>query len=58
MGGGLLASFVAFAPSFVLALGGARRFSALRRNRLAQTFLTGAIAGSAIPLALSLSFVW
>ncbi len=65
MGGGLLAGFVAFAPSFVLALGGARRFSALRRNRLAQTFLTGAgpatigaIAGSAIPLALSLSFVW
>jgi chromate transporter len=65
VGGGLLAAAVAFAPSFVFVLGGARHFSALRRNRRAQAFLTGAgpatvgaIAGSAIPLALSLSFLW
>jgi chromate transporter len=65
LGGGILASAVAFAPSFVFVLGGASRFSTVRRNRYAQAFLSGAgpatigaIAGSAIPLGLSLSHVW
>lgn len=63
--GGLLAAVVAFAPSFVFVLGGASRFYAVRRDRRAQAFLTGAgpatigaIAGSAIPLGLSLGHVW
>jgi len=64
-GGAILASVVAFAPSFVFVLAGARHFDAVRRNRQAQAFLTGAgpatigaIAGSAIPLGLSLSHPW
>jgi chromate transporter len=63
--GGLLASFVAFTPSFVFVLVGAPRFAALRRNERVQAFLTGAgpaaigaIAGSTIPLALALSHLW
>ena len=63
--GAALATLVAFAPSFVFVLGGAKRFYALRRDRNAQAFLTGAgpatigaIAGSSIPLGLSLSHVW
>ncbi|HYS31008.1 MAG TPA: chromate efflux transporter [Streptosporangiaceae bacterium] len=65
LGGGLLASLVAFAPSFAFVLGGAPRFAALRRNALVQAFLTGAgpaavgaIAGSTIPLGLELSQSW
>ena len=65
LSGGILASIVAFAPSFVFVLGGAKRFYAVRGNRHAQAFLTGAgpatigaIAGSAIPLGLSLTHVW
>ncbi len=65
LGGGLLASLVAFAPSFAFVLGGAPRFAALRRNALVQAFLTGAgpaaigaIAGSTIPLGLELSQFW
>jgi chromate transporter len=63
--GGVLAAVVAFAPSFVFVLGGARHFDRLRRNERARSFLTGAgpaaigaIAGSAIPLGLSLSYAW
>jgi len=65
VGGGLLASVVAFSPSFAFILLGGDRFDALRRNHLVQAFLTGAgpsvigaIAGSAIPLALALSHGW
>ncbi len=65
VGGALLAAFIVFAPSFAFILGGARHFSALRSNRLAQSFLegagpaaVGAIAGAAIPLALAISHVW
>ncbi len=65
LAGGILASAVAFAPSFVVVLGGAKRFYSVRRNRHAQAFLTGAgpatigaIAGSAIPLGLSLTHLW
>jgi chromate transporter len=65
LGGALLASFVAFFPSFVFVLAGASRFAALRRNARVQAFLTGAgpaaigaIAGSTIPLALDLTHLW
>jgi len=64
-GGGLLASFVAFAPSFGLVLFGGSRFDWLRRNLSVQAFLTGAgpaaigaIAGATIPLGLALSHRW
>jgi chromate transporter len=65
VGGGLLASFVAFAPSFAFVLVGGPRFDQLRRNAYIQAFLTGAgpaaigaIAGAAIPLGLALSHLW
>jgi chromate transporter len=65
VGGALLAAAVAFAPSFVFVLAGARHFGALRTSRLAQSFLggagpaaVGAIAGASIPLALALGHVW
>jgi chromate transporter len=65
IGGGVLASVVAFSPSFAFVLGGARHFNALRGNHHAQDFLDGsgpaaigAILGSAIPLARALSQPW
>jgi chromate transporter len=65
IGGGLLASLVAFFPSFAFVLGGARHFDALRGNDHALAFLDGAgpaaigaILGSAIPLARSLDQPW
>jgi chromate transporter len=65
VGGALLAALIAFSPSFVFILVGARHFGALRTNRVAQAFLggagpaaIGAIAGAAIPLALALAHVW
>ena len=65
LGGGLLAALVAFSPSFVFVLGGARYFSALRTSRQAQSFLDGAgpaaigaILGSAVLLAGALSQPW
>ena len=65
IGGGLLASAVAFAPSFAFVLGGARYFGRLRGNARVQAFLTGAgpaavgaIAGAAVPLGLSLTQPW
>ncbi len=65
VGGGLLASAAAFAPSFVFVLGGGRYFDRLRANAGVQAFLTGAgpaaigaIAGAAVPLGLSLSHLW
>jgi len=64
-GGALLAALIAFAPSFLFILAGARHFGALRTNRLAQSFLggagpaaIGAIAGAAVPLGLALTHVW
>jgi chromate transporter len=63
--GGLLAAAVAFGPSFGFVIAGAPHFDRLRHSHSAQVFLTGAgaaaigaIAGSAIPLALSLSHLW
>ncbi|GAA4261470.1 chromate efflux transporter [Dactylosporangium darangshiense] len=65
IGGGLLASAVAFSPSFAFILLGADHFGQLRDNRAVRAFLDGAgpaaigaILGSAIPLALTLSQVW
>jgi chromate transporter len=63
--GGVLAAVIAFAPSFVFVLAGARRFDQLRANRRVQSFLAGAgpaaigaILGSGLLLALSLSHLW
>jgi chromate transporter len=63
--GGLLASAVAFAPSFAFVLAGGRYFGKLRGNKFAQSFLDGAgpaaigaIFGAAIPLARELSVGW
>jgi chromate transporter len=65
IGGGLLASLVAFTPSFCFVLGAGRHFDRLRRSTTVQAFLTGAgpaaigaIAGAAIPLAASLAHLW
>ena len=63
--GGLLATLVAFTPSFLFVLLGAPRFGRIRSNLLIQSFLTGAgpavigaIAGSAIPLGLEFQHLW
>ena len=65
VGGGLLAAFVAFSPSFVFVLVGGPRFDRLRANERVQAFLdgagpaaVGAIAGSAVALAASVSHLW
>jgi chromate transporter len=65
MGGALLGAFIAFLPSFVFVLLGARHFDRLRANPAVLSFLDGAgpaaigaIIGSAIPLALALSEPW
>jgi chromate transporter len=65
VGGGLLASLVAFTPSFLLVIAGAPHFDRLRRSTRAQALLTGAgacaiggIGGVAIPLALGLAHLW
>jgi chromate transporter len=65
LAGGLLAAVIAFSPSFIFVLGGARYFSSLRGNSHAQAFLDGAgpaaigaILGSAIPLTAALTQPW
>jgi chromate transporter len=65
LAGGLLASAVAFTPSFAFVLLGANRFDQIRGNRRARSFLDGAgpaaigaIFGSAIPLARELTHSW
>jgi chromate transporter len=65
VGGGLLAAFVAFAPSFSFVLLGADRFDRLLANDDVRSFLDGAgpaaigaILGSAIPLGLALHHAW
>jgi chromate transporter len=65
LGGGLLASAVAFSPSFAFILLGAHRFDRLRANRRVRAFLdgaapaaVGAILGSTVPLALALDQLW
>ena len=63
--GGLLASAVAFTPSFLLVLFGGPRFQQIRGNARARAFLDGAgpaaigaILGSAITLTRELSHPW
>jgi chromate transporter len=63
--GGVLASVVAFSPSFAFILLGARRFDQIRGNTAARAFLAGAgpaaigaIYGSAVPLTRALSHPW
>ncbi len=65
LAGGILAALVAFAPSFLFVLFGAKHFARLRGNPNVRAFLdgagpaaVGAILGSAIPLALSLTQAW
>jgi chromate transporter len=65
LGGALLATLIAFTPSFVFVLAGGRHFDRLRGNAGIQAFLTGAgsavigaILGSALPLGLALSQLW
>ena len=65
LGGALLASAVAFAPSFALILLGGRRFLALRENLDARAFLdgagpaaVGAIFGAFVPLAGGVDLAW
>ena len=65
LGGGILASAIAFSPSFAFILLGGRRFDQVRSDRRARAFLDGAgpaaigaIFGSAIPLTRELSHAW
>ena len=65
LGGGVLASAVAFTPSFAFVLLGAHRFDRLRGNLRVRAFLDGAgpaaigaILGSAVPLAAVLTRPW
>jgi chromate transporter len=63
--GGILASVVAFTPSFVFVLAGGRHFGRIRGDRKARAFLDGAgpaaigaILGSAISLTRALTYPW
>lgn len=63
--GGVLASVVAFSPSFLFILLGAKHFDRIRGNGYVRAFLdgagpaaVGAILGSAVPLAMSISQTW
>ncbi|MGC1420244.1 MAG: chromate transporter, partial [Acidimicrobiales bacterium] len=65
VGGALFGALIAFAPSFLFVLLGAGRFDRVRANTAVTSFLAGAgpavigaIAGSAIPLGLSLHRLW
>ncbi|HEV7933707.1 MAG TPA: chromate efflux transporter [Actinomadura sp.] len=65
MWGGLLAALMAFGPSFAFVLAGGRHFDRLRASPRIQSFLTGAgpaaigaIAGTTVPLLLTLDHLW
>ena len=65
IGGGLLASAVAFTPSFAFVLLGGPKFDRIRGDQRARAFLSGAgpaaigaILGSAITLARELTHPW
>jgi chromate transporter len=65
LAGGLLASVVAFTPSFLIVLLGGPRFDQIRGNHRARAFLDGAgpaaigaILGSAITLTRELTHSW
>ena len=63
--GGVLAAFIAFAPSFAFVLGGGPHFDKFRQSPAARAFLAGsgpaaigAIAGAAVTLGLGLTQFW
>ena len=65
LGGAILASVIAFAPSLVIVLAGGSHFLRIRNNRDARAFLDGAgpaaigaIFGVFVPLASGLEFDW
>jgi chromate transporter len=65
LAGAVFAAALAFAPSFAFVIGGGAHFGKIRTNNSVQWFLSGAgpavigaIAGSAIPLGLSLHYYW
>jgi chromate transporter len=65
LAGALLASAVAFAPSFLIVTLGGPRFQQIRSNQRARAFLDGAgpaaigaIGGSAVTLARELTHPW
>jgi chromate transporter len=65
LAGAAVAAVCAFTPSFLFVCLGAPRFDAIRRNARVQAFLSGAgpaaigaIAGSAVTLALGLHQLW
>ena len=65
LAGALLATTVAFAPSFVFVIFGAKYFEKIRNQIVANSFLTGAgpaaigaILGSAIPLSQGITEPW
>ena len=65
LGGALLASFVAFAPSFLIVLLTGERFDRLRNSGAARAFLdgagpaaVGAILGAVVPLVRPLEEPW
>jgi len=65
VGGALIAAVIAFTPSFLFVIVGGPHFDRIRATAWVQWFLNGAgpavigaIAGSAIPLALSLHLAW
>jgi chromate transporter len=65
LGGAMLAAAIAFVPSFAFVLLGAGRFQAVRVDRRARAFLSGAgpaaigaIVGAAVPLADALRETW
>jgi chromate transporter len=65
VGDALLAALIAFGPSFVFVLFGARHFASIRANTTVQSFLNGAgpcvigaIAGSSVPLVRSFTQPW
>jgi len=65
IGGALLASLVAFTPSFFFILAGGSRFDRIRRDARARAFLAGAgpaaigaILGVAVPLGRALHESW
>jgi chromate transporter len=65
LAGAALAAVIAFLPSFLIVLAGAPHFARVRQNRRMLSFLdgagpaaTGAILGSAVPLAGALRESW
>jgi chromate transporter len=65
LGGALAATAIAFAPSFVMVMLGARHFERLRGNANVRAFLdgagpaaAGAILGAAVPLLSSFEHAW